>query len=49
VGVEASPNEKGERLIWIEAAVVDRLAEMRGTGESYSDVILRVKLVGQRP
>jgi len=26
----------------IEAAVVDRLAAMRGPGEDYSDVILRV-------
>ena len=35
-------NEKGERLIWIETAVADKLAAMRGPGESYSDVILRL-------
>jgi hypothetical protein len=51
VGYEPQPNAKGERLIWIEAAIVDRLGAMRGPGESYSDVILRlVELeAGQRP
>jgi hypothetical protein len=51
VGYEPQPNAKGERLIWLEAAIVDRLGAMRGPGESYSDVILRlVELqVGQRP
>jgi hypothetical protein len=51
VGYESQPNAKGERLIWIEAAIVDRLGAMRGPGESYSDVILRlVELeAGQRP
>ena len=42
VGFERQPNEKGERLVWLEAAVVDKLAAMRGPGESYSDVILRL-------
>jgi hypothetical protein len=42
VGYERAPNAKGERLIWLEAAVVDRLTAMRGPGESYSDVILRL-------
>ena len=42
VGYEPQLNEKGERLVWLEAAVVDRLAAMRGPGESYSDVILRL-------
>ena len=27
---------------WLEAAMVDRLGAMRGPGESYSDVILRL-------
>jgi hypothetical protein len=35
-------NEKGERLIWFEPNVVDRLRALRGLGESYSDVILRL-------
>ena len=42
VGYEAKPNAKGERLIWVEAAVVDKLSALRRPGESYSDVILRL-------
>jgi len=41
VGFENKVNEKGERLIWLDRSVVDRLRAMRGPGESYSDVILR--------
>jgi hypothetical protein len=44
VGYENKTNERGERLIWLDPAVVARLRAMRGPGESYSDVIL--KLVG---
>jgi hypothetical protein len=39
---EAEANERGERLIWLEDAVADRLRAMREPGESYSDVILRL-------
>ena len=42
VAVEAEANERGERLIWLEAAMVDRLGAMRRPGESYSDVSLRL-------
>ena len=42
MAVEADPNERGERLIWLEDAMVDRLAALRGPGEDYSDVILRL-------
>jgi hypothetical protein len=42
VGYENATNEKGERRIWLDRAVVDRLRAMRGPGESYSDVILRL-------
>ncbi|MGO8841956.1 MAG: hypothetical protein ACLQF1_12735 [Methyloceanibacter sp.] len=42
VGYEAEANERGERLIWLEAGMADRLCAMRGQGESYSDVILRI-------
>ena len=42
VGYENATNEKGERLIWLDRAVVDRLRAMRGPGESWSDVILRL-------
>ena len=37
---EITPN--GERFIWLEPRFVDCLAAMRGPGESYSDVILRL-------
>jgi hypothetical protein len=42
VGFENATNEKGERLIWLEPNVVDRLRSLRAPGESYSDVILRL-------
>jgi hypothetical protein len=42
VGYENQINERGERLIWLEPNVVDRLRAMCGPGESYSDVILRL-------
>jgi hypothetical protein len=42
VGYENATNEKGERLIWLEPSMVDRLRAMRGPGESWSDVILRL-------
>ena len=37
VGYENATNEKGEQLVWLDRAVVDRLRAMRGPGESYSD------------
>jgi len=42
VGYENDANELGERLIWLALNVVDRLRALRGPGESYSDVILRL-------
>ena len=42
VGFEPEPDAKGERLIWLEAPMANRLSAMRGPGESDSDVILRV-------
>jgi hypothetical protein len=42
VGYENKTDEQGNRLIWLDRAVVDRLRAMRGPGESYSDVILRI-------
>jgi hypothetical protein len=41
VGYEADANERGERLIWLEDAMADRLGAMRGPGESYSDAMVR--------
>jgi hypothetical protein len=42
VAVEPYFNEKGERVVWLDEVWVDRLGAMRGPGESYSDVILRL-------
>jgi hypothetical protein len=32
VGYENATNERGERLIWLQEAMADRLAAMRGRG-----------------
>jgi hypothetical protein len=42
VGFEREPGTDGERQIWLEPRFVDHLRVMRGPGESYSDVILRL-------
>jgi hypothetical protein len=42
VGFEREPDANGERLIWLEPHVLNRLRALRGPGESYSDVILRL-------
>ncbi len=42
VGYETEANERGERLIWLEDAMADRLGAMRGPGESFSDAIIRI-------
>ena len=42
VGYENATNERGERLIWLPTAAVDRLRAMRGPGESFSEVIPRI-------
>jgi len=47
VGFELEAGAKGERLVRLESAVVDRLKAMRGPGESYSDVILRLAEAAQ--
>ena len=47
VGYEAEVGANGERLIWLAPNVVDRLTALRGPGESYSDVILRLAKGGQ--
>jgi hypothetical protein len=39
---EPELNAKGERLVWLEPPVIDRVTAMRQPGESYSDVILRL-------
>jgi hypothetical protein len=42
VSFENKINGRGERYVWLEPRVVDRLRALRGPGESYSDVILRL-------
>ena len=42
VGFEPKIDAKGQHLIWVEAAVADRLTAMRRPSESLSDVILRL-------
>jgi hypothetical protein len=37
-----SPGDQGDVIIWLDQATVDRLGALRGPGESYSDVIIRV-------
>jgi hypothetical protein len=42
VNFEAGVDANGERYIWLPRAVVDRLRYLRASGESFSDVILRL-------
>jgi hypothetical protein len=42
VGFEREPDDNGERLIWLEPHILAKLKALRGPGESYSDVILRI-------
>lgn len=47
VNFEAGVDDKGERYIWLPRAVVDQLGSLRGPGESFSDVILRLAAEGE--
>ena len=42
MGYEVEANDRGERTVWLEDAMVDRPRAMRGPGERCSDVILRI-------
>ena len=42
VAFENKTHENGNRRIWLEPRVVDRLSALRGRGQSFSDVILRL-------
>jgi hypothetical protein len=42
VAFEAKVNERGEREIWLAPDALNKLRALRGPGESYSDVILRL-------
>ena len=43
-----SPAYDAERNIWLEHAVVDKLAALRGSGKTFSHVILRLAAEGPR-
>jgi hypothetical protein len=51
VAFEPSPDpsgtREGERHIWLAPAVINKLRYLRGPGESYSDVILRLAETAQ--
>jgi hypothetical protein len=50
VGYETQRTETGDVFIWLERRARDKLDALRGPGESYSDVILRlVELESSRP
>jgi hypothetical protein len=42
VGYENKTTERGERYVWLASNVISRLKALRGPGESYSDVIIRL-------
>ena len=42
VGYERIRAPSGDYFIWLDPRYVDRLRSIRGPGESYSDVILRL-------
>jgi hypothetical protein len=42
VGVERARAENGDIFVWLDHATVAKLKAMRGPGESYSDVIIRL-------
>ena len=45
--MEPEVNAKGLRQIWLERVRVDKLAALRGPGESMSDVVLpRIEMEG---
>ena len=43
---ENAIDEDGNRLIWLERRMLDKLRSHRRAGESYSQVILRVAAAG---
>jgi hypothetical protein len=42
VAYETETTTDGQRFIWLEPRIVDKLKALRGPGESYSDVFLRL-------
>ena len=48
VGYEAERDARGNCLVWLDEGTVNRLGALRGPGESYSHVILRLVEIGGR-
>ena len=48
MGHENEVNERGERYVWLNRTVADRLGAMRGPSESYTDVIMRLWAANER-
>jgi hypothetical protein len=46
VNYEAKTNAKGMRLSWLEERWINKLTALRGPGESYSEVIIRLAVTG---
>jgi hypothetical protein len=42
VSYERDAGDTGDRFIWLEPRIVDKLRFLCGPGESYSDVIIRL-------
>ncbi len=42
VAVEPEADANGERRVWVDLSVANKLSAIRGPGESLSDVILRI-------
>ncbi len=42
VGWENEVDAKSQRVIWLEPSMANRLRALRGPGETYSDVIMRL-------
>jgi hypothetical protein len=48
VGFENKRAANGDVYVWLDHATVAKLRDMRGAGEDYSDVILRVAAGAER-
>jgi hypothetical protein len=48
VAYDPEADERGERTVWLEDAMADRLGAMRGPDEGYSETILRVAAASTR-
>lgn len=49
VGIERERTQNGDIYIWLDPGVATKLKALRGPGQSYSDVILRLAANRPRP